>query len=126
MAATDEKKITFRFVREDDYRVLPVNGVWGGVTPRGDIRVEIFHEYEALPGTVTHVLSPEGQLGEEVGREKPTGLEGKVFDRRVFAGIMLTASQAESIGQWLQAKAADARKREATTASEGDNDIHTN
>lgn len=93
-------KITFSFTKDEGYRILSVNGVWGGVTPRGDILVDFFHESQAIPETVTHEMTPAGQLGDELERSpKP------VFQRTVLVGMMLTAKQAESIGRWLQENA---------------------
>lgn len=112
------KKITFSFSRDDEYRVIPVNGVWGGVTPRSDIRVELFHESQAMPKTITHAVTPEGDLGAELER-KPA----PAFHRQVFLGMMLTAEQAESIGRWLQEKAREARER-AGGKGGGDNSEH--
>lgn len=114
------EKITFRFSRDEDYRVIPVNGVWGGATPRGDVRVELFHESETLPETVTHAVAPGGQLGEELDRT-PTG----EFERKTFVGMMLTAKQAESIGLWLQAKAREARERAGANGKDDESERDT-
>ena len=98
----DRLTTTFRFTKADDFRLLPVNCVWGGRTPRGDIMVHLCHEIQALPETVTHAVTSEGKLGEETKRNPVN-----VFDRTVLAGIVLTAEQARSIGQWLLDKAAE-------------------
>ena len=99
-------KITFSFTKDEGYRLLSVNGVWGGPTPRGDILVNFFHESQAIPETVTHEVASAGQLGDELERApKP------VFQRTVLVGMMLTAEQAESIGRWLQEKARKVRER---------------
>ena len=105
------KKIGLRFKKDDDYRLIPVNGVWGGPTPRGDIIVDFFHESQSLPEKVTQALSPDGQLGEVLER-KPLD----TVQRTVFVGIVLNVEQAESIGRWLQEKAHQVRER---TRSEG-------
>jgi hypothetical protein len=100
------RKITFRFEKDEDYRLIPVNGVWGGATPRGDILVDLFHESSTLPEVVTHAMAPGGQLGEEVQRT-PTG----EIQRKVLVGMVLTAEQAESIGRWLLETARKVRER---------------
>lgn len=99
-------KITFRFSKDDHYRLLPINGVWGGPTPRGDIMVDFFHESQALPEVVTHAVTPDGQFGNELKRTPRSE-----FHRTVLVGMMLTAEQAESIGRWLQEKAREVRAR---------------
>lgn len=112
------KKIAFRFQQDEDYRLIPVNGVWGGVTPRGDIKVDLFHESEAQPDVVTHELTPDSTLGEEVERSPSASIE-----RTVLVGVVLAAEQAESIGRWLQDKAREVReRREAGRQKNGGND----
>ena len=100
------KKITFRFEKDEDYRLIPVNGVWGGATPRSDILVDFFHESYALPEMVAHAVTLDGQLGEEVKRTPPGEIR-----RKVLVGMVLTAEQAESIGHWLLQKAREVRER---------------
>lgn len=112
------KKITISFRRGDCYRLIPVNGVWGGVTPRGDIKADLFHESASVPEMITHEVTPQGTLGREVKRTPSTSVE-----RTVFAGMVLTPEQAESIGSWLVERAREARKRhEARTQEKGDDD----
>ena len=64
--------------------------------------VHLCHEIEALPETVTHEVTSEGKLGREIKRDPVN-----VFDRTVLAGMVLTAEQAHSIGQWLMDKASE-------------------
>ena len=111
-------KITFRFAKDADYRLIPVNGAWGAVTPRGDISVDLFHESVLLPEEITQEMTPDGKLGQELA-SKPSG----TFQRTVLVGMMLTAEQAESIGLWLQEKAREAREqtgRQGPGGGEGD------
>src|SRR5262245_37169721 len=91
--------LEFKFERDPNYRFVPVNGIWGGPTLRGDIRVEFFYEHQTTPGTVTNRVNEDGSLGEEAKRDAAT------FTRTLMVGMMLTADQAESIGQWLQERA---------------------
>ncbi len=112
-------KITFRFIKDEGYRVLSVNRVWGGVTPHGEIQVELLHEAPAVPDAVTHALTPEGKLGEEVERTP-----GREIQRTVLVGMMLTAEHAESIGRWLQDRALEVRERE-TEQGEVDDERET-
>ena len=99
-------KITFRFEKDEDYRLIPVNGVWGGATPRSDILVNLFHESYTLPEVVTHAVTPGGELGGEVKRTP----KGEIH-RKVLVGMVLTAEQAESIGRWLLERAREVRER---------------
>lgn len=109
------KKITFRFEKDDDYRIISVNGVWGGPTPRGDIMVDLFHEAQSLPEEVTHETTTDGQLGNEIERTPPGTLQ-----RTVMVGLTLTVDQAESIGLWLQNTARQIREQAIAKGAGGD------
>jgi hypothetical protein len=100
MSTVKPDALSFRFERDPGYRIVPVNGIWGGPTIRGDIRVELFYECQSTPVSVTNKVSSDG-LGDETTRE-PTA---DVFTRTLMVGMMLTAEQAQSIGQWLQQQA---------------------
>ena len=112
-------KIRFRFKKDDNYRIVPVNGIWGGPTPRGDIRVDFFHESQSLPEVVEHEMTPEGTLGKELGQRSPE------IQRTVSVGIILTVEQADSIGRWLQKKALDVRKQRAMGGGDSEHDTPT-
>ncbi len=96
--------IQFNFERDADYRLIPVNGVWGGTTARGDIKVDFFYESAAVPEEVTGVVGPDGVVSEERVADGPLEMQ-----RTIFVGMMLTAEQADSIGRWLQEKALQSR-----------------
>ena len=97
--------IIYRFTKTHDFRILPVNCIWGGRTGRGDIMVNLCNEAHALPETVVHAQTSDGNIGEELSREP-----FNVVDRTAFAAMVLTAEQAHSIGEWLMARAAEARQ----------------
>ena len=103
--ANAKKSVKFHFEQDDDYRLLPVNGVWGGVSPRGDIQADFFYESYTIPDEVTQAVAPDGSLGEELERK-----QSALLQRTILVGMMLTADQAESIGRWLQEKALEHRR----------------
>lgn len=99
----EDKKVKFVFHRADDYRMVAANSVWGGITPRGDILVEFAVETLETPENITNLVRPDGQLGDELSR---TPRETYVR-RELQVGMVLSMNNAESIGQWLVAKAAE-------------------
>ena len=99
------EKVTFYFEKDANYRVVPVNGVWGGVTGRGDVSVDFFYESYIVPEMVTQAVRDGSALGEEI--ERHPGADAR--RRIVWMGMMLTATQADSIGKWLQEKAGESR-----------------
>ncbi len=117
-----DQTATFRFSKDSSYRLLPVNCIWGGLTPRGDVLAHLCYESQALPETVTHSIE-HGTVGEELERNPEMALE---FRREAFAGMVLTAEQAFSIGQWLMAKSKEAgfQPKPANTNGAGDGTTH--
>ena len=105
-------KVKFRFVRDGEYRCVPVNGVWGGVTPRGDITADFFHEALTCPVSVTHAVTEVDGLGAEVERQLDD--PSSQVTRSLMCGIVLTPEHAESIGLWLVDKARESRAMRLT------------
>lgn len=89
----DESQVVV-FQRDGAYRIITANGVWGGLTERGDILVDFFIERPGYP------------VREETPR---TDVEPKTRRlREVQVGILLEADAANTIGHWLIDKARQA------------------
>lgn len=102
----EDRQVKFVYRRAADYRIIPANGVWGGVTPRGDLLAEFYVESLTTPETVTHLVRADGRLGEELSRAPAQ----RPFVREVQVGLVLSLAQAESIGKWLVNKAEEFKR----------------
>ena len=100
------KQITIKFTRSKDYKIVPANGCFGGVTPRGEILVEFFEEHFPTPDMVVHELTEQGTLGPEKVRHT----EGELV-RELQIGVVLQPNQAESIARWLLGKVEEVKKK---------------
>ena len=100
------QKIVFKYEKVPDYRDIPVNGVWGGPTARGDIHMQLFAEYSATPVTVTHEIS-----GNTLGPETRRDLGGATFTRHLLVGVLMSPQNARSIAQWLLGKAEEVERQ---------------
>lgn len=110
----EDRQVKFVFRQAPGYRVIAANGVWGGVTPRGDLSMDFYVEALSTPESIAHLVRADGKLGDELSRspaERP-------FVRELQVGVLLSLSQAESIGRWLIDKVEDFRKRTGDTESE--------
>jgi len=97
---SEEKgKVTFSYNKPDDYKIIYVNGVYGGLTPRGDICCHFFLEYNKLPSKQEFGLIG-GKIGERVEKKGKT----LQVNRDLKVGIMLKADCAEDIANWLLEK----------------------
>ena len=101
----EKNTVKFSFERDQNYRIIPVNGVWGGLTARGDVKADFFHESHPVPEEVINALTPDGRIGDELTQGQELELH-----RTLLVGMVLTVEQAESIGRWLQEQAAESRR----------------
>ena len=108
------KTVRFRFEQDPGYRLIPVNGVWGGPLPAGDVRIELFYERQATPEWIERSLDKDSRLGPILHR-KPAANE---YVRTVLVGVMLTPEKAISIGEFLIEKGMMARKRSGGDAED--------
>jgi hypothetical protein len=102
------RRITYRYEKHPDYRIVFANGAVGGVTPRGDIKFDLFIEYLEVPEESVHSITPDG-LGPEIDR-KP---RNSPFTRQSQVGVIMGPGQAKSFAYWLmgQVEALEKRKR---------------
>ena len=86
------QQVEFQFEYDPGYRLVPANGVWGGPTPRGDLRLDFFVEAPALPRRIMHALSPEGRVGPELRREPE-----RTFTRRIQLGVLVSMTMRRAL-----------------------------
>lgn len=92
-------KIEFR--KASDYKIIPVTGAWGGVSPQGEIIFDLFVETREAPQSITMRIE-QGRVPEEIHKE-----EGVII-RESQIGIVVRPDIALSIGKWLIEKAQEA------------------
>ena len=95
----EKGKVKMLYNQPNDYKLTYINGVYGGITPRGDIMCHFFLEYLKLPEEEEFSLTG-GKIGELVKKEGET----PVINRDLKVGITLKADCAENIANWLLAK----------------------
>ena len=101
---TEEVPIDYEY--DSDYRIVAANGMYGGITPRGDLRVDFFVEHQPAPepGEFAYETRPDG-TAKEVRKSKK-----KKLVRRVQIGVLLPAQHIEGFAQWFQKKADQIRE----------------
>ena len=96
MPEKEEKHIKFRYTKSRDHRVVAANGAHGGMTTRGDFRIDFFIESSGLPDEVHHMVTPDG-LGPEIKRLP----EVRPIERESQVAIILNMAHAKDIARWL-------------------------
>ena len=92
-------KIRFQYVYPEDYQPAPVNGVHGGVTPRGEVVLHFYHERPMLPKVIEHEVTEQGRLGPMVVSQEDLGKPQ--FLRVVTGGAVMTIKSAVELRDWL-------------------------
>ena len=91
------KKIKFIYNKPEDYKIYPVNGLYGGITGRGDFVGHFFLERHELPKEEILPIKEDGTLG--VVEKEPEEVLTAARDLKV--GIMINREQAVSLANWI-------------------------
>jgi len=110
----DKSKIDFHYEKSNLFRVVHVDGAFGGPTPQGKILVSVYSERLPLPKLITQELKPDGSLGKEVDRIS----RGGIF-REVEVALMMDRNVAESIRNWLGVKIGELDKAKEAASGRG-------
>lgn len=98
---TDKTKVKFHYIKSNSFRVVHVDGAFGGLTPAGLIFVSLYSERGAIPQTMVHDVTEAGQVGAE-RQEERVGKDGIV--REVEVGATMSVETATNFVKWLQEK----------------------
>jgi len=91
------KEIDIQYDFDPSYRIVAANGVYGGITPRGDMKIDFFVESLDVPHQVRNKVLPDGKLGEEISRSP-----GKRLVRRLQVGLILSINDAGRIADFIK------------------------
>jgi hypothetical protein len=94
-----EKTIDIHYEKSNLFRVIPVEGAYGGLTPHGKILMSVYTERWPLPKVVTQEHDGSGRLGKEVNRISREGVY-----REVETALLMDIDTARAIKAWLEDK----------------------
>lgn len=100
------KKARFVYRKPDDYEPVYVNGVYGGITPRGELLAHFFIEYSDIPLQESYdVKDNELDQDSRIVDHRHDRQEGEVvYTRDIRTGILIPAHQIQSMIKWMQEK----------------------
>jgi hypothetical protein len=98
---TAPTRVTFRYARSADYRIVAANGAAGGLTPQGDLLISFFVESAAFPPEATHPVDADGKLGPQESPAQPGTPE---VERHLQVGVLLSRPQAAALADWIRAR----------------------
>lgn len=92
------KTIKFHFLKTSNFRNIHMDGVFGGITPRGYIQMSPFTERAPIPQVTVHSLDSSGELADEVRKERQTR-DGII--REVDVNLIMDIRTAKLLLGWL-------------------------
>lgn len=96
------KKVRFLYIKAEDDKPIYVNGIFGGMTPRGDLLCHFFYEYHDVPKEDQHdVLN--AKLGDMTQRIERVNQEPSevIFRRDIRASIVIPVHQISTMANWM-------------------------
>ena len=110
MSPVDEtpimNKARFIYNTPEDYEPIYINGVYGGLTPRGELLAHFFYEYAGTLEQESYNIV-ENMLDDESKKVIHRNFREEneiVYQRDLKVGIIIPASQIQSMINWMQEK----------------------
>ena len=94
-----EKEVKFKYVFQKDYNPVHVNGVYGGVSPSGDLVANFYYERQPIPNSQVVSIDKNGQPTGDA-KNDPEDLP-LMFIRYVNGGISMNPAFAAVLHEWL-------------------------
>ncbi|MFO8073061.1 MAG: hypothetical protein R6V85_14415 [Polyangia bacterium] len=113
----DENRITFDLIKGNFFRVVAADGIFGGVGPRGQLRMAFFSERWPIPKRIVCELSNDGEAKDEV-RSLRESRDAVV--REVEVEVVMDFSTAKNVADWMQNVLTQVEQREREQATETD------
>jgi hypothetical protein len=102
----ESKEIKFRFERTPAFKLFYVGGVWGSVSPGGEIYAEFFTDIFPHPRSITFDAST-GLLNETT-REA----DDRTILRQFEFGVVMNVQTAAVLREWLDTRIGEYQKRQ--------------
>lgn len=111
----EPRTVSFDYIKSNYFRVIHCDGVVGGISPSGWIRMAPWNARPPYPKQVVHEVTSEGKMGQEVAR---TTRETDIV-RELEVDIVFTAEMARVIIRWLETRLQELEQLEGRHENEG-------
>ncbi|HEU6436558.1 MAG TPA: hypothetical protein VE028_03840 [Nitratidesulfovibrio sp.] len=88
--------------RTHDFQLKPASGAVCGITPTGEVHIEFFIEHVTTPSETKIIVKNGAKIGEEHLDDSPS------LVREIHSGLIISATNAYSIGNLLMEKGKEA------------------
>ena len=104
MAQDQPTRITTTFTKSPLHRVVHGSGVWGGLTPQGELRLSFFNEMQTLPEAAIYDVTPSETGPYPVTEAKEERIGGQDLTREIEVDVVVGINVARSIHRWIGEK----------------------
>lgn len=101
-----KQSIKFHYIRTPGYRNYHVDGIFGGITPKGLLHMDLFVERNPISSMVEQEITESGTPGKVI--EKKIETDGII--RQIECGLIIDLNTAGSIRDWIDAKIKEFQK----------------
>lgn len=106
-AAASPDRLRFDFIKSSSFRVIHVDGAWGGLRPDLNIHMNLYSERYSIPKSVTIEFDPEN-----LPEEQTVEVESRnCVVREVEVCALLDLATAKSLRDWLDDSVQKAEER---------------
>ena|ERR1035437_2387583 len=102
-------EMEFHFEKSTAFRVIHVDGAFGGIAPNRHIHMAVYSERQPIPKRIVHTIAG-GVLGPELLEKRET--RSGIF-REIEADLVLTKESALAVRDWLDQRIAEMIQTEA-------------
>lgn len=92
--------LNFKYKFDEDYNPLYINGVYGGVSPRGELVLNFYLERQSLPYEEQSTFDEDGNLIEVI--VKPENRDINII-RYIQNGVVMNTETALAMKNWIDA-----------------------
>jgi hypothetical protein len=100
-------EINYDLLKSRLFRVIHVDGAYGGLNPSLSIHMAIYSERTSIPTSMTHEVDPKTGIGKELADKRVTR---KALIREVEASLIMDIPTAQAMIDWLQDKVKQAQE----------------
>lgn len=111
-------KIRYEYIQENNAKPSYTHGVWGGISPLGEIEVNFYVESDKIPDFSERRMDEDGALGPEMA---PYNENERIIIRNIHSKILLNYQTAKALLEWLEEKVESLESEEITTVFTLDN-----
>lgn len=102
-----EKRFKSDYIKSNFFRVVHADGMYGGVTPSGNIHIDFWNDRQPIPQTVTNEVVVRGDGPPTIEEVQAERIGRQNVIREVEIGVVMDVGTAKSLIQWLGGKVAE-------------------